>query len=240
MSNSKSLHGKKPPKVVDDIDWYLLEFDERTHETNVLQWVQQGAMQLKITYKELGLIFETYKYPELEQPTRPIQPTILNDYLIDDFVKDKNDAAQMRAYHVQKGKAKYNHDLDIADYSRKCSAYDKKVAAMRDNQLPMYNTMFQHLSGNSKSRVAKEDGWAQCRDENDPLKLWMLIKITHIDKVVGDKVSNGVKAKKAFWSCNQRTDERVDEYMRRLQDLVDSIRHTGATAVQMPTTDEIV
>ena len=97
----------------------------------------------------LVLIFETHNYSELEQPSRLLQPTILNDYLIDDFVKDKNDAAQMREYHVQmreyhvqKGEAKFNHDPVIADNSREWSAYDRNVTEMRNNHQTMYTRCF--------------------------------------------------------------------------------------------------
>ena len=130
----------------------ILKFEEG-RPSNLTKFKKWIGPQCVAKFGEIGLLIDRGEMPEIQPLEDPA----------DADLADANDP----------------HGFVKAAHMPKIKFRESKLAKMEENQLPMYNYIWAHLSDESKDRLSRQDGWGQVEEDRDVLSLWLNIGMTH-------------------------------------------------------------
>ena len=164
------------------------------------------ALKAKLLYGRLGNLCDTDKLDD--EPA--IDPT---KYDID------NGDATIAA--IQKAMLQ-------ADVSER----QKEVARVKNDKPKLYSLLLQYLSSESLAQVMKHPGFKIETDINDPLKLWLAIKVTHragADAI--NAIEQRTETRNALYDCKQGLEEQLHLFYKRWKDTYDTYKDAGNAAL---------
>ena len=206
MSEKRGKNFKKRPKDrksakdISPSEPFVLTYDSRHYSS----WRECMALKAKLLYGRLGNLCDTDKLED--EPA--IDPT---KYDID------NDDATIAA--IQKA-------MLHADVSER----QKEVARVKNDKPKLYSLLLQYLSAESLAQVMKHPGFKVETDVNDPLKLWLAIKVTHragADAV--NAIEQKTETRNALNDCKQGLEEQLHLFYKRWKNAYDAYKDAGNT-----------
>ena len=99
---------------------------------------------------------------------------------------------------------------------------------MESDRPGMFAFLLLHLSNESLDAIKLRDGWDEANEEKDPLKLWVLLEITHRVGTTS-RIPSVLKSesRRAYQSCAQSTYESIVRFKERFDDLLASYVEHG-------------
>ena len=172
--------------------------------TNFPRWVKRLAKNALRQYGNLARIFTTDQYyvpPELEI-----------DADLDEVVEDQLTLRQ-----------RIERTVILQEAKERAAA----IGRMKEDRPKLYAYIEQFMSKASEERVKAQDGYAEAFAEKDPLKLFRLIRATHIVEASGDAAADAQEARNHFSALRMQAYETVDDFKQRFDYAVEVLRATG-------------
>jgi len=166
---------------------FLLTFKERV---KYAQWAEAMIDEAKFKFGPLGQSLHKNKYVEL-----PL--TAIGEYDVNHHIPEM---------------AKMNRQLMLTAAQTR----EKSMMAMYLDRPKLYSLIKRNLSQESFDKVIQSEHFDPEEDVDDPLKLWLAVKLTHrpgSDAV--DDSNRRVECLTALLNCKQTVDEKIHKFYER-------------------------
>jgi hypothetical protein len=99
---------------------------------------------------------------------------------------------------------------------------------MEEDRLKLYGLIMQHMSLESKDKVAQDEEYKDWHQDKDPEKLWQVIIRTHkVDTVSNVDTVKDLAARKAYHNIKQGSFETLAQYSVRFRDTYKAYKATA-------------
>ena len=120
------------------------------------------------------------------------------------------------------------HGIRKAMLLKEYEGRHKEIRKMKEDRTKMYAYIYSKLSKESQDEVARDASFATIEAERDPLKLWMLLKTTHMVATIS-KVPGIIKksARSEYEKCKQGEFESIVDFKRKFDTRLEIYKSSG-------------
>ena len=107
---------------------------------------------------------------------------------------------------------------ELEDYKRESSRVDIEKQKLKGQLAGIWLFLTEILSSSSVDRLSAQETYLDIQKEQDPVKLWNLIVLTHLDKADVDTIARLITANLNFFTLAQEPGEELLDYHRRFKE----------------------
>ena len=188
-----------------------LYYNADTHETNFILFRTKLREVVPAMFDGLAAhLFKDNKVADGEELVKPKERLIKTDDQGTPVKKESTGEYEMVANQVFKA--------ELEDYKRRSVRVDAEAQKLKGQLANIWIFLIDLLTPSSIDRLSDQDSYLDIELEQDPVKLWNLIVLTHLDKADVDTVARLVTANNNLFSMVQEPGEEIIGYLRRFKE----------------------
>ena len=119
---------------------------------------------------------------------------------------------------------------DLVRYQFELEERGKFMPKHRDQMPALYHLIWEHLSERSRTELHKNARFQDIQRSRDPLELWKVVLVTHLNQVDDDPALQEVAAMKALVNYKMSDKELLYEGLNRYLDILERFQQAGGFA----------